>query len=240
MADYRLLRYRLNSLLWSGWDALFPPSCPGCGEFALRWCETCQRAVTPLPATICQICGEILPAAGLCPACQQTRPPYEQMRSWAVFNGPLRNALHSLKYKRNFGLGISLAEQIDRELPAFPWPVNLLVPVPLSPGRQAERGYNQVTLVAAPLADRRNLPLSAKALRRVRETRSQVGLNAHQRRQNVNQIFSADPRQVTGKNVLLMDDVITTGATLADAARALRAAGAAAVYAFSVARAPLE
>ncbi|GAB4483505.1 MAG: hypothetical protein OHK0031_06830 [Anaerolineales bacterium] len=116
----------------------------------------------------------------------------------------------------------------------------MLIPIPLSPGRKAERGYNQVSLVAAPLADRRKLPLRASALRRVRETRSQVGLNAQQRRENVQHIFEARPRQVAGKNILLMDDVVTTGATLADAARALREAGAAAVYAFSIARAPLQ
>lgn len=162
------------------------------------------------------------------------------MRSWAVFNGPLREALHTLKYKRNLGLGISLAEQIEGSLEAFPIPLDMLIPIPLSPGRQAERGYNQVTLVAAPLALKRNLPLRAAALRRIRETRSQVGLNAQQRRENVQHIFQANSRLVAGKRILLMDDVITTGATIADAARALREAGASAVYAFSIARAPLE
>jgi len=234
------LRYQINRLMWNGLDALFPPTCPGCGEFAVRWCEACQQAVEVISDPVCEVCGMPLEKSGRCLACLNARPHFDAMRSWAVFNGTLRDALHNLKYKRNFGLGISLAEQIHRDFGKFPWPVDALVPIPLSRGRQAQRGYNQVMLVAVPLADSMNLPTLPSALCRMRETRTQVGLNAHERRQNVQQIFQADSRLVRGRRILLMDDVITTGATIADAARALREAGASAVYAFSIARAPLE
>jgi len=239
--SFRLLRLQFNSLLWRGVDVFFPPTCPGCGKFAERWCLNCQRAVQRIdPTQTCDLCGEPVPAPGRCRRCQSSQPPYETMRSWAVFRGELRSALHTLKYKRNFGLGISLAAQIQLDLEKIDWPVDAVVPIPLSPGRLRERGYNQVTLIAAPLADKLDIPFLPTALRRVRETRTQVGLNAQERQQNVQRIFSARPNQVHGKSILLMDDVITTGSTITDAARALREAGARTVYAFSAARAPLQ
>lgn len=235
------LRFHLEDLLWRSVDALFPPTCPGCGKFADRWCSDCQRAVQRIdPARTCAFCGEPVSTPGFCPQCQSAQHPYQAMRSWAVFRGELRNALHTLKYKRNFGLGIALAAQMRPDMQRLDWPVQAIVPVPLSPGRYRQRGYNQVALVAAPLSFGLRLPFLPSALRRLRETRSQVGLNAQQRRQNVQNIFQAQASQVRGKTILLMDDVITTGATVTEAASALQQAGARAVYVFSIAHAPLE
>jgi ComF family protein len=160
------------------------------------------------------------------------------MRSWAVFKDPLQAALHTLKYKRNFGLGQDIARQAAELFDTMDWKIDILVPIPLSAKRAAERGYNQVALIAKPLAALRGFRYRPDALRRTRDTRSQVGLTAAQRKENVHLVFeAASSTDIAGKTILLMDDVITTGATIGDAARALRAAGAQQIYAFSIARA---
>lgn len=149
----------------------------------------------------------------------------------------MRQALHTLKYKRNVGLGQALAASLVGHLQGLAWPVQMLVPIPLSEQRQRERGYNQVDVVAHWLAYLLNLPYRPHALRRARHTRSQVGLNVNERKANVSGAFLAHSPDVAGKNILLMDDVCTTGATLNEAARALLEAGAQTVYAYTIARA---
>ena len=159
------------------------------------------------------------------------------MRSWLVFEGPIRNALHALKYRRNMALGEALAKHLAGFVGTLGWPVNVVVPVPLGKGRKKERGYNQVGLVAMPLAAVNHWSYSPRALVRTRETRSQVGLTIAQRKENVLGAFLGDDTLVSGTNVLLMDDVATTGATLSAGAVALMNAGARSVYALTLARA---
>ncbi len=159
------------------------------------------------------------------------------MRSWAVFDSPLQNALHTIKYRRNIGLADSLALQMAGFVRSLGWEVDVMIPAPLGKARLQERGYNQVALVAQPLAYELGMTYSPHGLRKVRETRSQVGLNIAQRRDNVREAYQADPSVVKRKVVLLMDDVATTGSTVAAATEALLSAGAQAVYALTVARA---
>jgi ComF family protein len=113
----------------------------------------------------------------------------------------------------------------------------MLMPIPLGKKRLKERGYNQVAMVALPLAMQLGLDYKTNVLVRARETRSQVGLSAGERQENVKGVFEVDTAKVNGKIVLLMDDVSTTGATLSSAAEALYASNARDVYAVTVARA---
>ncbi len=159
------------------------------------------------------------------------------MRSWLTFEGPIRLALHTLKYRRNMGLGDSLARQMASYARALNWPIEIVVPVPLGRKRMRERGYNQVGLVAMPLAALNGWKYVPQALSRVRETRSQVGLSAEERRENVAEAFRARAAEVSGKVILLMDDVATTGATVSSCAAALKESGAREVYALTIARA---
>ena len=159
------------------------------------------------------------------------------MRSWAVFDSPVQNALHTLKYRRNVGIGDSLAIQMKEFVYSLHWDIDVLIPVPLGKKRLQERGYNQVGLVARSLAYEVGLEYRPRALWKSRETRSQVGLNISQRWENVCNAYQAEPDVVKRKIILLMDDVATTGSTIQACAGALLSAGARDVYAITIARA---
>jgi ComF family protein len=159
------------------------------------------------------------------------------MRSWAVFDSPIQNALHTLKYRRNIGVGDAIAQQMAGFVRSLGWDVDILMPVPLGKKRLKERGYNQVGLVARPLAYELGLQYSPHGVWKSRETRSQVGLSVSQRRENVHGAYQADVKVVNRRSVLLMDDVATTGSTIQSSAEALFSAGARDVYAITVARA---
>ena len=159
------------------------------------------------------------------------------LRSWAVFDSPIQNGLHTMKYRRNQGLGEALAIQMKDFLRSLQWDVDLMIPVPLGKKRLKERGYNQVALVARPLAYHAELVYAPQALWKSKDTRSQVGLNISQRRDNVHNAYQADPEIVRRKAVLIMDDVATTGSTITSCSEALFTAGARDVYAITIARA---
>jgi ComF family protein len=232
------LSYHIYHVMWHGLDLLFPPSCGGCGKIGERWCNECEKNLLFLPKIVCDICGEPQKTSGVCKKCVTSRPPYQALRSWVVFKDPVRVALHKLKYRRDIGLGETLAwplaEYIETTLG---WDIEMIVPVPLSQKRLSERGYNQVGLIAHPLAMIKNWKYAPKALKRVKHTRSQVGLTAQERQDNVRNAFHADPLLINNKKILLIDDVATTGATLSAASASLAGAGARHVYALTAARA---
>lgn len=229
--------YALYRFLWSALDWLYPPRCAGCGQAGTRWCLTCQSRCQPICGPVCQTCGEPYRHGALCSDCRSSPPQYRALRSWAVFAGPLREAHHRLKYRQDLGVGEALSPHLIQLLQELSWPVQLVVPVPLSPKRLRERGYNQAALLARPLALATGLSYRPRALSRVRETPTQVGLREKERLQNVMGAFGADPNQVNGKTVLVIDDVATTGATLNSCAQALLTAGAKNVYGLTLARA---
>ena len=135
------------------------------------------------------------------------------------------------------GIGDALARQMVDFVRSLRLDVDMLIPIPLGKKRLKERGYNQVALVARPLALELGLLYFPQGLRKSRETRSQVGLNISQRRDNVSKVYQAEVNFVNAKSVLLMDDVATTGSTIQSAAEALLSVGAREVYALTIARA---
>lgn len=159
------------------------------------------------------------------------------MRSWAVFDSPIQNALHTIKYRRNIGLAESIAIHMAEFVRSLGWDADMIIPAPLGRGRLRERGYNQVALVAEPLSYEMDWEYSPGALKKVRETRSQVGLTISQRRENVSRAYQADPAKVRRRSIVLMDDVSTTGSTISSSTQALLDAGACEVYALTIARA---
>jgi ComF family protein len=202
-----------------------------------RWCQECQKRTPRIHDPICEKCGIPTTGQSLCEKCQKDPPAYRMMRSWAVFDSPVQNGLHSMKYKRNIGLGEALALQMVEFVNSLHWDIDLLIPVPLGRKRMQERGYNQVALVAQPLAYRTGIHYAPRAVWKARDTRSQVGLNVSQRQQNVMNAYQADAKSVARKSVLLMDDVSTTGSTITSCTEALLSAGAREVYGITIARA---
>jgi competence protein ComFC len=225
-------------MAWSGLDLLFPPICVGCQKNGVRWCNSCQQKMTPMPDLVCDVCG--LPVGKndfICTKCDSSRPSFRSLRSWAVFDGSVRQALHHLKYRRDFSLGDTLALPMSEYALKLQWPIDVVVPIPLSQQRFRERGYNQTALIAYPLSIRTGCQYDSRVLTRARHTHTQVGLTASERKVNVQGAFVANNKLVQGKNILLVDDVATTGATLSSASDALILAGAKSVFALTLARA---
>lgn len=229
--------YRFYRLAWAGLDLVYPPCCGGCGAPGWRWCEQCQQNSVQISSPVCEICGQSLAKEGYCGDCQLERPAYQRMRSWAVFEGPLRLALHRLKYEGDISLGEVLSRPMIELLQDLAWEVEMVVPIPMSPGRRKQRGYNQAALLAWPVALGCGLAYQPRTLYKVRETQTQVGLNVLERRQNVHGAFQAAPELVTGRSILVVDDVTTSGATMQSAAEALLLCGARQVYGLTLARA---
>jgi competence protein ComFC len=177
------------------------------------------------------------PHSKICLDCRKNRPRFIELRAWSSFEGPVRRALHQLKYRRDIGFAEAVTPQLTDCLKDLGWHLEVMVPVPLARRRQDERGYNQAGLIARPLSLALKLNYESKALVRRRETQSQVGLSRAERHGNVRGAFEAARRRVSGRSILLLDDVATTGATLSACAGALYSAGASGVYAFTLARA---
>jgi ComF family protein len=231
------LAYEAYQLIWVGLDWIFPPECGGCGKKGARWCGDCLSSSQIIGDNCCELCGDITVSAGICVRCQRTRPEYTQARSFAVFQGSIRNLVHRLKYKGDMSLGEALAKPLISDLKRIGWKFDMVIPVPLSLGRMAERGYNQAALIALPVAMGLQVPYRGKAMQKVRHTLSQVGLSFDERLINLADAFEVDVKIVAGKKVLLIDDVTTSGATLNECARVLKAAGAQEVYGYTFARA---
>jgi ComF family protein len=203
-------------------DLLAPATCAAC-EARLRrravLCAACASAVEP---------ADPLPASGAVPA----------IVAFAMFGGPIAEALRKLKYADRADLARPLGELGRRAAREEGLSADLVIPVPLHPARLAERGYNQAALLAAEIAREVRAPLHARALVRLRHTPQQARLDRAARLANVEGAFRArSPSRVRGRRVLLVDDVCTTGATLAACAEALVAAGAIEVRAIVIARA---
>jgi len=203
---------------------------------------------------VCSICGERVLSSyaqcdpdGMtrCPVCRRVDRPFLREVAYGSYDGGLRELIHLLKYngvRPAAGvLGRMLAEAIAGLEPEFGAEKILVIPVPLYKGRRRQRGFNQAELIAraalkACTASERLL-LATDTLVRTRATQSQIGLTSHQRRENMRGAFAvARAAEVTGREIVLVDDVYTTGTTATECARVLRRAGAAKVWVATVAR----
>jgi ComF family protein len=238
---------------------MFPGDCRLCGAPLIRIsrlpvCEECLAAIRPIEGGTCAVCGERISSSYAhvsnagevrCGLCQRMEPPFVRATAYGSYDSGLRELIHLLKYEQirpaaNV-LGRMLAEAIEDLLPSFGSAPVVVVPVPLHRDKLRQRGFNQAELIAgaalklSPAKD--HLLLSADLLVRERPTQSQTGLTRHQRRENMRGAFTvADPEAVAGREVLLVDDVFTTGTTVSECARILRRSGAAKVWVATVAR----
>ena len=227
---------QLYRFFWTSLDWIFPPECGGCGKSGYRWCSDCDNKARIITGSVCIKCGAPGKYSRLCKKCETIEPPYTALRSWAAYSGSVREALHRLKYKNDIGLAEVFSRHLLKLLNAQNWTVDFIFPVPLNTEKFRERGYNQSTLLARPISLSTGLPLKNRTLKRIINTRSQVGLSEAERFENVKSAFLYEGENLDQTNVLLVDDISTTGATISACAEALINAGAKAVYGLTVAR----
>lgn len=212
---------------------LLPPRCGYCGAGTpgLPICADCS-ADLPWNDCACPGCARPQSHPSLCGRCAARPPPYD--RAWTAFelSAPVQQAIHGLKYRGRLIEAHTLGRLIAGRLPSRP---DLIVPVPLHRWRLMRRGYNQALELGRALSAATGIPLDAGAAVRLRATEDQIGKTAAQRRHNVKGAFRVT-RDLGGLQVTLLDDVMTTGATLGELAMACRRAGAARVEAWALAR----
>ena len=235
------LQDRLNTIGRAALDLIYPPRCPGCGQMGILFCDACQARIEPTPTAACLRCGRPVSGGPLCFDCRRPPSSLDDVMSSGIFGGPLRNAIHALKYDGVRDLARPLAERMATYWPEV-WQMgsasvpDLILPVPLHGSRIRERGYNQSALLARRLGPAVGLPENEKVLVRARATRPQVGLDAAARKENVAGAFACRG-DVSGRHIVLVDDVCTTGATLEACAATLKANGAASVWGYTLSRA---
>jgi len=186
---------------------------------------------------LCPRCGKPQPSGILCPGCVSWRAEIDGIRSPFRFDGVMRQAIHQLKYRNLRALAMPLAKLLQDYLVTNPMPGEVLVPVPLHPKRVRERGYNQSSLLAKELTKLTSLPVVDDCLIRQRHAPPQAKTSTvDERRSNVVHAFTCRNHRLQDKQVLLIDDVSTSGATFDACAAALKAAGASSVWGLTLAR----
>ena len=218
-------------------DLLFPQWCVGCGKGGEFICSACRRSLPRIMPPLCPRCGKPQLSGILCPGCVGWQAEIDGIRSPFRFDGVMRQAIHQLKYRNLRALAQPLAGLLQDYLVTTPVPGEVMVPVPLHQKRLRERGYNQSSLLAKELDKLINLPVVDDCLIRQRQAPSQArAATVEERRSNVADAFSCRTRRLQGKQVLLIDDVSTSGATLDACATVLKANGAPSVWGLVLAR----
>ena len=236
----------LNS--WrSGFISLFfPEKCPFCrtlvtssGEEKTGLCRDCVEAVEWITTPYCSRCGKPFPkgaTAHLCSDCLQEKHAFDQGRAAVFYEGLMAEAIQRFKYRGDIKLTAPLSrlwEKMDLEDLSF----EAIIPVPLHPARLRKRGFNQALLLGKILGRTTNKRVIPRALRRIRNTIPQVQLGHSERERNVRGAFAVSRQQeIKDKNLLLVDDVFTTGATVNECARVLKKSGARQVSVLTLAR----
>jgi ComF family protein len=198
---------------------LFPDRCVGCRRGGSLLCDACRAALRPYPGGL-----------------RNQPASLSEVRIVYLFDGPLRAAVHQLKYRRQRRVARPLGELLTADLAVHPIPFDAVAAVPLHAERLAERGFNQAEAIAAEVARASGRVLLHEGLVRSRATRQQARLDARARAVNVAGAFGWVAHHPPPARVLLVDDVLTTGATMGACADALRAAGAERVCALALAR----
>lgn len=218
-------------------SALLPQTCFVCGGAAGNHvlCGVCESGL-PLPGLpACPVCALASPEGAICGRCVAQLPRFDATAAALSYEFPVREMVHALKFRARFDLVGYLAGRLDAALLRTDWDV--VVPVPITARRLRERGFNQAVLLARPVARRLGVPLHGQRVVKDRDTPQQVGLDQAERRRNLRGAFRALDR-FDGARVLVVDDVMTSGATLDEMAAALKAAGAAHVGNLVLARTP--
>jgi ComF family protein len=213
-------------------DLLFPPQCAGCQCNGTILCSVCTAKIQPIPMPFCQHCHTPLSPDRGCRRCAQRPLRLSGLRCVSGYQEPLRSCIHALKYDGVTRLAQPLGECLAQTSQELKVEGNLVLPVPLHPERLRRRGYNHAALLARICAQKRGIEYREDVLSRSRNTSAQARLSPEERARNVAGAFRCTLGQaaISGKCVILIDDVCTTGATLEECATPLFAAGASSVW----------
>jgi ComF family protein len=206
-------------------------------------CSECGRAFEPLPVAHCHLCGQPfvtpLTTVHTCGWCLIRPPAYTRAAAAGLYEGPLRQAIHRFKYEGRTGLVQPLARFMATHLrePFYPPAVDMIVPVPLHPKRLRQRGFNQSLVLSRRLFEHDHRRIVVDLLERCRWTQPQMLLKGEARRENMKDAFAVrKPARVSGRSVMIVDDVYTTGTTVSECARVLKRAGATVILVLTLAR----
>lgn len=215
---------------------ILPQHCALCGARTLNrlLCQGCDADLSHYRVPACPVCALPIPGGQVCGACLQHPPAFDRTLAAFSYHFPIDRLLHAFKYSGNLALIEVLAKPLAQLAADHPRP-DLLIPMPLHPGRLKERGFNQSLEIAKPISRWLDIPLTADACQRTRDTPTQAGLKWKERRRNVRGAFACD-LDLCGKKIAVLDDVMTTGATLNEISRILKGRGASEVSAWVVAR----
>jgi len=228
---------RLSKIRGIALDFIFPKKCVNCGREGSFICPTCQNALPRLLSPYCTRCGRPNSVEGLCSRCAEWDASIEGIRAPFAFDGTIRKAVYALKYNNIRALAPLLAHLLYEYITETPLTGEVLIPVPLHSKRIKERGYNQSGLLALELGKLTGLPVNESYLLRKISTTSQTKTkNVHERRRNVENAFACSSDELKDKQVLLIDDVTTSGATFDACSRALKESGVVSVWGLALAR----
>jgi len=216
-------------------DLVFPPRCVSCDAFGAFICDRCHTDMTRADGTRCDTCWTPLDRHSTCRRCRAFRPALRGVRSAVLYEASARDAVLALKFRGLSAVAPLIARPMAEVLVDWRPPVSCIVPVPLSGQRRRLRGYNQSELLAKEVSRLTGVPVGRRALVRRHHTHAQATLSGDARWRNVVDAFRAGKAPPTD-GVLLLDDVITTGATLNACARVLLKGGSGSVFALTFAR----
>jgi len=218
-------------------NLLFPQRCIECGKEGDLICHSCRSSLPRVMAPLCPKCGRPQPSGILCPSCVSWRAEIDGIRAPFRFEGVMRQAIYQLKYRNLRALAAPLAQMLNDYFITNPMSGEVLVAVPLHRKRLRERGYNQASLLARELGKLTSLPVVDDCLIRKRHAPPQARTSTvDERHSNVAGAFVAGDQRLRDKQVLLIDDVSTSGATLDACAAALKVAGVTSVWGLVLAR----
>lgn len=229
-------------------EVIFPPQCLGCAEImhpfnGQIFCPACEEKINFITGSICNLCGTTFPdspaESHLCGDCLEKKPYFSYARAIFKYEDIILNAIHQFKYKNN----ISTGEILAYFMAGFSFPdidftdYSLIIPVPLHIRRLRERGFNQSLILARAIGEKQQIPVDFSLLKRHKFTLTQTGSNKKERTQNIKGAFEvSDQKKISGKNIILIDDVYTTGATVNECAKTMIKAGARKVAILTLAR----
>lgn len=229
-------------------EIIFPTQCLGCSAILLpftgqMFCSVCHDKVNFITGSMCSICGATFsdsPAENhLCGDCLEKRPYFSSARAVFSYEDIILNAIHQFKYNRNISVGEMLAYfMADFSFPDIDFSdYSLIIPVPLHIKRLRERGFNQSLILARALGEKQQIPVNFSLLKRNKFTLTQTSSNKKERKQNIKGAFEISNRkEISDKNIILIDDVYTTGATANECAKTFIKAGARKVSVLTLAR----